>query len=212
LHKFGLDVDLTNPQAEVMVYQLGDAYIAGVKVNVERKFGQRRAQYRPYFHPTSMHPKLARALVNLTRVCEGESILDPFCGTGGILIEAGLMGLQLQGWDIDPKMVEGCRQNLKEFQLRGDITANDALLGTARVDAIATDPPYGRSSYTSEDTGSLIKKFTANARTLLDEGSYMALMTPAGQKVDPHVFEIRETFDVYIHKSLTRRLWVLEAI
>jgi tRNA (guanine10-N2)-dimethyltransferase len=212
LHELGLEVDLKNPAAEVMVFEAGNRYLAGLSIDITRKYSQRRPQYRPYFHPTSMHPKLARALVNLTRVMDGECILDPFCGTGGILIEAGLMELNIEGWDIDPKMVEGCAQNLKEFGIEGDIKEMDALRGIGKFDAIATDPPYGRSSRPSEETGSLYRKFMENARNLLEEGSYLAVMLPDDKKIAHKGFKLRESYDMYIHKSLTRRIWVMEAV
>ncbi|MFH0862852.1 MAG: DNA methyltransferase [Candidatus Altiarchaeota archaeon] len=212
LTKFGMVVDLKNPAAEVLVYETGGGYVAGLRIKAERGYQLRRAQYRPYFHPTSMHPKLARALVNLSRVSSDDTVLDPFCGTGGVLIEAGLMGIGLCGWDIDPKMVEGCRQNLGEFGLAGEVSVNDALKGRGSADAIATDPPYGRSSYSSEDPGRLYGKFLSNARAILDGGCFMALMAPSDREISSGGFKAVETFDVYIHKSLTRRIWVLEAI
>jgi len=39
-------------------------------------------------------------------------VLDPFCGTGGVLIEAGLIGLEVYGFDIQQSMVEGCKEIL----------------------------------------------------------------------------------------------------
>ncbi len=46
----------------------------------------RKVTHRPFSLPISLHPKLARALVNLARVPMGGVLLDPFCGTGGILL------------------------------------------------------------------------------------------------------------------------------
>ncbi|MFH1054946.1 MAG: DNA methyltransferase [Candidatus Altiarchaeota archaeon] len=212
LHGMGLRVDLKRPAANVFVFELEGTFAAGLEISVPRDYESRRPQYRPYFHPTSMHPKLARALVNLARVDEGDVVLDPFCGTGGVLIEAGLMGLGVIGWDVDPRMVEGCGQNLRKYGISGDLSVNSALEGSAGVDAIVTDPPYGRSSYASEDTQVLYGKFLENARTMLDVGSFMSIMLPDINEIVCNGFRMVENFDVRIHKSLTRRVWVLEAI
>ena len=212
LDRMGLDVDLKNPQSDIGVFESDGLFIAGVKIDLRRNYQMRRPQYRPYFHPTSMHPKLARAMVNLARVRPGETILDPFCGTGGILIEAGLMGLKLIGWDLDERMAEGSRQNLKQYGLSAEVARRDALESEATVDAIVTDPPYGRSSRPSEEPGSLYRKFISNARSMLQDGSYMTLMLPSERKIDTSGFDVKETFDVRMHKSLTRRIWVLKAI
>jgi tRNA (guanine10-N2)-dimethyltransferase len=212
LYKMGLRADLNNPDVEVWVEMLDEKYIAGLKVDLGRDYEKRKPQYRPYFHPTSMHPKLARAVVNLTRVRLGDTVLDPFCGTGGILIEAGLMGLNAVGWDVDARMVEGCRQNMREYDVEGEISVKNALDGEGTFDAIATDPPYGRASYATGDAGELVVDFIDGAREFLDEGSRMTIVVPEIISIKPDNFEIIDKFDVRIHRSLTRRIWVLEAI
>lgn len=72
-------------------------------------------------------PKLAQTIVNLatgqlqSRVSSNEpldtsrheTILDPFCGTGVILQEALLMGYNVYGTDIEPRMVEYSEKNLE---------------------------------------------------------------------------------------------------
>lgn len=57
-------------------------------------------------------PKLARILVNLAGPNTTRTLLDPFCGSGTILMEAALSGYnQIVGSDIDPRQVEDCIQN-----------------------------------------------------------------------------------------------------
>ncbi|MCU0678838.1 MAG: hypothetical protein MUC28_00110 [Planctomycetes bacterium] len=75
--------------------------------------------YRDYGRPARddyagmLPPKLAQIMLNLARVKTGDTILDPFCGSGTILTEAMLMGLQgLLGSDISEKAVLDTRKNL----------------------------------------------------------------------------------------------------
>ena len=82
----------------------------------KENFEQRKAQNRPEHHPSSLHPKLARALINLTQTTS--SILDPMCGSGGILIEAGLMKLKPIGYDIDQIQINRSRINLSHFKIK----------------------------------------------------------------------------------------------
>lgn len=56
-------------------------------------------------------PKLARMMVNLAPIPEGR-LLDPFCGTGVLLQEAALLGLDVYGSDITPKMIDFTAANL----------------------------------------------------------------------------------------------------
>lgn len=52
-----------------------------------------------------MMPRMARTLVNLSLCGTGATLLDPFCGTGGILIEAEMLGIHTLGSDFDPLMI-----------------------------------------------------------------------------------------------------------
>ncbi|MBD3387753.1 MAG: methyltransferase [Candidatus Altiarchaeales archaeon] len=210
LHKMGLSVDLSNPEADIVMVEFRGRHLAGLKTPLDREYEKRRPQHRPYFHPTSMHPKLARALVNLARVRPGDTVLDPFCGTGGILIEAGLMGLKVAGWDVDRRMVAGCRRNLREYGIEGEVISEDALTGSKVVDAIVTDPPYGRASYTTDEVTGLYDGFIRRAHRLLEAGSHISIVMPATYEPNTEGYEIVGSHDVRMHKSLTRRIWVLK--
>lgn len=59
-------------------------------------------------------PKLAQIMINLTGLDKG-LVLDPFCGTGVILQEALLMGYDVHGTDLAPKMIEFTEKNIKWF-------------------------------------------------------------------------------------------------
>ena len=84
---------------------------------LKHKFGLRKPHLRPGFHPSSLNPKLARAIVNLTGIEKGK-ILDPFCGVCGILIEAGLIGLFPVGYDIDEEMLKKAELNFRYFGIK----------------------------------------------------------------------------------------------
>ncbi len=59
-------------------------------------------------------PKLAQILINLCGPLKpGATVLDPFCGTGVVLQEALLMGYRAYGTDINEKMIECTKRNLK---------------------------------------------------------------------------------------------------
>ena len=59
-------------------------------------------------------PKLAQIIINLASSnTSPETVLDPFCGTGVVLQEASLMGMNAYGTDIEPRMVDYSIANLK---------------------------------------------------------------------------------------------------
>lgn len=211
--KLGFTVDLLNPNSRILCFKDNQkGYSIAIETPVERDFSDRKPQNRPYFHPTSINPKIARVLVNLARVKRDNAVLDPFCGTGGILIEAGLMGIQFFGSDIDEKMVDGCVRNLEHYGLKGEITKGNAMELTpeGKFDAIVTDPPYGRSSFMTErNTKKFYEDFLFSASKILDSGKYLVMILPDSSELKVNGFEIKEKYSFYVHKSLTRKIFVL---
>lgn len=58
-------------------------------------------------------PKLAQIMINLAHPTPGATVLDPFCGSGVVLMEAALLGYSVEGSDISQKMVDYSRENLQ---------------------------------------------------------------------------------------------------
>lgn len=55
-----------------------------------------------WFYPYKgkFHPQMIRALINYMKIKEGETILDPFIGSGTTAVEAQLLGINCVGVDI----------------------------------------------------------------------------------------------------------------
>jgi tRNA (guanine10-N2)-dimethyltransferase len=145
--------------------------------------------------------------------------LDPFCGAGGFLIEAGLMGAEVYGYDIDEDAVRGCRRNLNHFGVKGyQLEVGDArdLKDKYRdfFDAIAADLPYGIQSSTRGMTlEELYKKSLESFFGILKEGGYACIISPEHVVVEALAqeagFEVVETHSERIHRSLTRKILVI---
>jgi len=203
-------VDLTNPNEEVRLIEGEQHYLGRRLAAIDRRaFEKRKVTERSFFFPISLHPRLARVLVNLSRVPEGGTLLDPFCGTGGVLLEAGLVGSRLVGGDVREDMVAGCREVLSEFGLAADLRVGDVAEiadNFGGVDAVAMDPPYGRATTTKgEALPSLYRRaFEAVAKAVRLDG-YVAAILPDGVSM-PGVegLELVEAYDLRVHRSLTR--------
>ena len=48
------------------------------------------------------HPQMIKALMNITGIKEGETVLDPMCGSGTLNVEASLIGVNSIGIDKNP--------------------------------------------------------------------------------------------------------------
>lgn len=199
-------VDLENPKINIYFLIIEENVHCGLLFyeNKER-FQERRPHLREGFHPTSIQPKLARAIVNLSKIKKGQTLLDPFCGTGGILIEAGLMGCKLKGNDINKKMLERTKINLNSFRLKVELTQKDALQLKTKVDAIVTDLPYGKGSYHNINLDELYKKFLGKSYNLLKPNKYLVAVFPQKIKIKTKLKIIKE-LDFYTHSSLTRHI------
>ncbi len=178
----------------------------------------RRPRKRPVFHPSTMVPKLARCMVNLSRPSPNGIFLDPFCGVGGILIEAGFLGCQVVGVDALSRMLRGTRRNLKHFGFAplGLVKGDARHLPVARTDSIATDPPYGTGASTLKSTTARIMgDFLPEARNVLSKGRRVVIASPTGTR-SPMIaenagFRVEDRHLVYVHRSLTREILVLVA-
>ena len=71
-------------------------------------------------------PKLARMMVNLA--APKQALLDPFCGSGTVIMEAALLhkDLQLVGSDIDERQIAGAQENTEWLMSKELIRRADA--------------------------------------------------------------------------------------
>jgi len=222
IHAQGFRVNLSKPDTLVRVY-CGERLYAGIRLRFfdPKDFEGRKAHHRPFFRPISLHPRVSRALVNLTKA--REEILDPFMGAGGILMEAGLIGLKVYGVDIRPEMVEGAETNLKYYGIRdytlklGDATMLEELFPGKRFEAIATDPPYGTAaSLAGRRRDELYRKALESMYRVLRDGGRLAIAFPAdfdGEKEAARAgFNLVAKYYQRVHKSLDRYFYVFEKI
>jgi len=199
-------VKLKGSKSEFWFFFIDDKIICGKKIyQREEKFHLRRPDLRPGFFPISLKPKLARSLVNLSGVKKGK-IWDPFCGTGGILIEASLIGLDVEGSDVDEVMIRAAKQNFAKYKIKGKLSIQDFREAKVDCDAIVTDPPYGRrASLKKVEIEKLYKEFLENVYDFVDT---VVLMAPNNLKIETKYKVTFET-EEYVHASLTRRIIVL---
>jgi len=206
-------VFLENPDIEVRGLITDSKLYVGSKISeIDRsQFEDRKVQHRPFFSPISLHPKVARALVNLTSVKRNQILLDPFCGTGGILLEAGLMGIKIIGSDVEEKMIEGCKKTLDFYKIKNnklfcsDIGEIKNYIDT--VDAIATDLPYGKSTTTKGEKMERLyeRAFESMSNLLKKDGkAVIGLSNRDLIHVGQKYFKLEEKYDFKIHRSLTR--------
>lgn len=176
-------------------------------------------------------PKLAQIMINLAigeiknrewRIENGESIpnsqypipnsririLDPFCGTGVILQEALLAGYSALGTDIEPKMADYTKRNLKWLferypELSGQVAvevadatsytwpgfttvASEVFLGRP----LASLPAEDKLKQIISDANLITKKFLKNLQPQLRPGRTICLAAPAWRRPGGRVTDL----------------------
>ena len=215
-----IKVNLSKPKTLIRVVATGnDLYVAVERIKLNKKhFEESKPHKRPFFYPGSMNPKLARCMVNLSRIKGGELLLDPFCGTGGILIEAGLIGCKVVGSDIYWKMQNGTAINLDYYGITDYRTFHldvRELKMYEKVASVVTDPPYGISTSTGDvDGDDIFKEFFYAIYDNMKDDAYLCMASPHYVDLKPMVdevgFEIVEQYDIKMHRSLTRIISVIK--
>jgi len=209
----GFDVDLDSPDHELRALFAGETCALGWLVaTVDRGFGDRRPGDRPFFQPGSMDPMLARALANIAGARPGATVLDPMCGTGGIPIEAGLVGARVLGVDAQAKMVAGARENVRALLdggwalMQGD--AASLPLADDSVDGVVFDAPYGRQSKIRGDLGTLVREALGEAGRVAPRCVVVG-DRPWARPAGAAGWQTEAAFTRRVHRSLTRYIVVL---
>lgn len=197
---FEVFLDLKNPDKKFVLLKL-DKYYFTEKKNIEKR--KENISERPGFLPISLKPKLARTLVNLTG--SKTKIVDPFCGTGGLLIEAGLLGLEWEGYDIDHNMIKLSQKNIEYYSLKGKLEVSNSLKLNKKINYIVTDMPYGKNTK-QKDYEQIIQDFLDLLPKILKK---KAVITIPNIKIKTSLK--KKEFKVYIHKSLTKKILILES-
>ena len=212
-------VNLQKPQKTFVGILTDDKLVFGLKMAdvPPKSFMERRPKKKPFFHPSAMPPKLARCMVNLAKPKPGDLILDPFCGTGSILIEAALIGCRILGMDIQKRMAHGSLKNFKHFGIEpeGVIVADAKNPPVQKVDCVVADPPYGKSATTlKRTTKQIIEECLSAIHDKLGKDKCICMAAPKSIGISQigtmlgykHI----ESHLVYVHRSLTREITVFK--
>jgi len=138
---------------------------------------------------------------------------EPFAGTGSIAIEASIVGARVVAVDISALMTHGALSNMKRYSQDwlGVTRADSAHVPLRKIDAVATDIPYGRASSTrGRSPRDLLRLLLPALADVTKPGSRVVLMHPRDLSVEGSGdFESEEEHHLHVHKLLTRTITVL---
>jgi tRNA (guanine10-N2)-dimethyltransferase len=170
---------------------------------------------RPISMPYTLKSDMSRCAINLLGIKKGK-ILDPFCGIGGILLEACDMGFEIIANDISWNDLKYFKANF-EYYFKEEVPtriltdAQKQFLKDNTIDGIVTDIPYGRCCRRLGDD--LYENFLKNASKYLKKDKKLVIIyanfvdfKDLALKYFNEVIEVEE----YINRSMTRKILVLE--
>lgn len=211
LHHSGRKTDLH------LVFSEGTVVIGKpVASRKTRDYYRRRPAVRPFFRSIALSVPFSRMMINLARVPRGGVVFDPFAGTGSILIEASLMGIKAIGAEIDWKIVHGAEENIEYYKVNAVLILGDSTqLNLSGINAVVTDPPYGRSASThGADVKNIYSAFLYKSGEWLEPGSHLVFLAPhylvdyIDERLCESGFIVRSRIYHYIHGGLTRVVYV----
>lgn len=93
----------------------GQVYLAPTRFIPDRSYIEEHSTGLKNYSTITISPRLARTLINIANPERNGVLLDPFCGTGTILIEAISMGIRCIGSDISEKRILQTRKNIESI-------------------------------------------------------------------------------------------------
>lgn len=143
-------------------------------------------------------PKLARMMVNLA--APSQALLDPFCGSGTVIMEAALVApeIDLVGSDIDARQIAGAQENTEWLMKKERLSRKDAerinwIISPAQeidkhltgkqFDAIVTEGYLG-TPLSGHEAKSVLEKERAAIEKLWSESlPVLASLQPSGGRL-----------------------------
>lgn len=198
----GTKVSLSNPLLTIyLIFTDSENYFGYAKPLAEPKRPKKVFKF-----PSELPWQLCRTMINLAGLNEEETLCDPFCGTGSILLEAESMGIKSIGIDFDKRMCNGARKNIAANGYSSKVVSASFEYVQKiedKIDGIVTDLPYGISSKSSESPKKLVQDFIS----ILPKKKKIALMCKK-ELADQIELKPAKRYDIYRHKSLTRTILV----
>jgi tRNA (guanine10-N2)-dimethyltransferase len=162
-------------------------------------------------------PKLARMMINLSGIKKGGTLLDPFCGSGTVLMEAAMIGVKnIIGSDLSNKAVEDSKINMdwlkSDYGLEDVNTSIDQLdarklstkIKPESVDVIVAEPYLGppiKGNENEKQIRAIIAELESLYLKSYDE--FSAILKPGGRVVIVRPsWQMDQTYDINIDKQI----------
>jgi putative N6-adenine-specific DNA methylase/tRNA (guanine6-N2)-methyltransferase len=218
---YGTTVDLEDYDVEVRVDVHDDQCLVSVQHTRE---ALSRRQARLFQPRAALKPNVAYALLQLAHLDKAPArVLDPFCGSGTILWEAGALwpNAALRGNDWNDETLAGARNNADAQSMTDRVTFSESdvwylaeTLDGWQADLIVTNPPFGVRLASSMDFRPFYRRVLQQFHEALRPGGRVVMLVlrqgPFNKALkDAPLFDVRHVRVIEIG-GLYPRVFVLE--
>ncbi len=175
----GLRVDRSRPDTEfwLLCRREGQCWFL-------KRLSRHRA-YDKLLPPGELRPELAYLLCCLSEPGPADTVLDPFCGYGGIPKERckRFPYKKLYAFDLEEKPLSQARKALaarRNVEIRRqDVLTLNEILPPESVDAVITDPPWGLYQGVGMELGEFYRAAFLQLERVLKSGGRLVVLTAA---------------------------------
>jgi len=195
--KYRKKVDLKGFDVNLRVDVIGKRCFVGVQLTKE---SLHKRFEKPFNHPASIKAPLAYAMLILSDIKKGNTLLDPFCGSGTIPIEAALVfgnTIKIHGSDKEEFFIKGARKNaeaagvgnLIKFRVADARSINEVYKD---IDRIVTNPPYGVRIGKDKTIKHTIHKFLLAASQSLNDDGRIVMINLRANSIRNIIYKTRK--------------------
>lgn len=166
-----------------------------------------RARHKPHNYMVALPVRMAQAMLNLT-LRPGDTVYDPFCGSGTIPLLAAWAGHRAFGSDIGAACVSNARENIAHFGQHATLSIADAARTTTTADCIVSNLPYGLLSHFAPDAKAATLRHLATLaprQTLVTSERIEDDLTAAGYRVTRIIAVESSRFERFVYLTQAQR-------
>lgn len=138
-----------------------------------------RRAWRNLRYTGQLHTPVAAAMARALTPPRGSQIVDPFCGSGTILIESAIIspGCIHEGWDISEEALDIARQSAKQAATKAIFKMKNSLQSEAQKENyyLLSNPPWDEKHQVSDGE---MNVFIAGLVDLLRKSTAAVLLLP----------------------------------
>lgn len=174
----GMQAVVDNADIEFWLWLSGSEALLGLRLSDAT---MRHRTYKLEHLPASLRPSIAAAMAFLSRPTPDDSVIDPLCGAGTVIIERVLLApcREISGGDIREEAVAMARRNARAAGVRANWECWDARslpLASSSASRIITNLPFGKQIGSHEANTTLYRALLPEfGRVLASDGLLVTL-------------------------------------